>query len=121
MAVRAKGERNKANEEAANFPEVRALAMNQTAYEVNEFPVIINDDGHEGRKFALVPNPASGFWETDQRFLDVIENPQDYPHLTINKSNLFEAKVRGEALCREQRIGKSMMIGPDREPKLNFG
>jgi len=104
MAKNANKERTKANQEAVDFPEVRALVMQQTAYEINDFPVIINEDGREGQAFALVPNPASGVWETDQRFLDVIQNPEAYPDLKIIKSNIHEAKIRGEALCRNSHL-----------------
>jgi len=73
--TQAQQKRRRANDEAADFPEVRALTMDQHAYTINEFPVIINDDAFRGQSFAIVPNPASGYWETDQRFLDIIEYP----------------------------------------------
>lgn len=111
-AARAKRVRTQANEEAANFPEVRALVMNQSVYEVDDFPVVVNDDGRTGQRFALVPNPVSGLWETDQRFLDVIERPDAYPDLKVHSSSIHEARVRGEALCLNQLLRKELSAEP---------
>jgi len=104
----AKNKRRKANDEAADFPQVRALTMNQRAYEINQFPVIINEDAHQGITFALVPNPLTGFWETDQRFLDIIENPRDYPSFNISESNIPDAVLRAEALCHSTSLKREL-------------
>jgi len=110
LSVKAEETRRQANEEAANFPEVRSLTMSQRAYEINQFPVIVNEDGREGQRFALVPNPVSGLWETDQRFLDVIDHPENYDDVKVLDSNIFDARVRAEALCRSENLKTELSL-----------
>ena len=107
-ATKASQRRRQANNEAADFPEVRALTMHQRAYIVEEFPVIVNDDAHQGKRFAIVPNPATGLWETDQRFLDVIDNPDQYPEYRIVNTDSHDALIRGEALCRHEELSEAL-------------
>ena len=100
--AKAARERSRANAEAADFPEVRSLVMNQQAYLINGFPVIVSDDAHEGKRFALVPDPKTGFWETDQRFLEIIESTRG--DMMIEGTTPLTCSVRAEALCRSKEL-----------------
>jgi hypothetical protein len=112
LAEKAERKRKLANREAASFPQIAKLRMGQQAFSINEFPVVVNDDAREGQRFALVPNPASGLWETDQRFLDIIDNPNDYDGYAVDPLSQFDASVRGHALCRSMELHDHLIVSP---------
>lgn len=86
------------NQEASSLDDGTKLTSKFRYLSVHGFPIAENLDAWEGERFAIVPNPKSGFWETDQRFLKLIDHPDAV------EIELREAAVHAEALTQTSEL-----------------
>lgn len=89
------------NTEAASIQEVAVLQSRREFLSVSGYPVVINHDNWEENRFALVPNPQSGLWETDNRFLRLIDDGRDVEQITPNETQLRALAVNNHHELRQ--------------------
>ena len=77
-------------------------------YSIDGFPVIVIDDPLKETRFALVPNPVTGFWETDQRFLNVLNDQENH---IINEITPHKAGLMAEALVQNIQLRQLLERG----------
>lgn len=99
---KAEKERLAANEAAARLPDVSILQTRQEFFLIDDFPVMLVHDNWEKQRFTVVPNPLSGLWETDQRFLEILDNRDG--DADIKEITRDEAAQRAIALSRTEEI-----------------
>ncbi len=92
--------------------DVRDLVVNPRFFSVNDFPVVVVESAYDNMSFALVPNPASGFWAIDQRFLKIIED--DLDGFKIDRITPYEVSVRAQALIENTELRQQLT--PQQEP-----
>ena len=113
QAIRAAGKasrkagisRKALNAQAESIEQVSVLQGSFQYYSVGGFPIAVNTDNWEKQRFALVPNPVSGLWETDNRFEGLIR------HDIANDISVKEAELLAEALVQSDEIRRSLKMG----------
>lgn len=103
--VRAGQARVNANNLAASAPDIRDLVTNQKSFLIDDFPVVVVESAYEGERYAIVPNPVTGYWETDQRFLDIIENPKAHH---VERVIPYDIAVRAQALVESTELSQQL-------------
>ena len=99
--------RKNANDAAGSPPEIRDLLLNQQLYLINDFPVVVVDSKYDNQRFALVVNPTTGFWETDQRFLEIVDNPGDF--LVDRFVSGYDIAIRAQAIAESAELRQQLV------------